>query len=268
MQFAQGFLLALVISYVALRGNSLSSGGATAAVAVGTVVFGFGGVAWAILLLVFFVSSSILSHSFRERRAGREDRYAKGGRRDAAQVLANGAVAAIFAALTALFPHSPWPWLGYGASLAAANADTWATELSLLGTAQPRLVTHWNRPVPPGTSGAVSGLGMVAAIAGSASIGLVASLVAPSPGLVTFWPVLAGGFLGSMFDSFLGATVQARYMCAREQLETEQHPAHNCGSATVYIRGWKWLNNDWVNVGCTAFGALSACLLSIALGWV
>jgi uncharacterized membrane protein len=71
-----------------------------------------------------------------------------------------------------------------------------------------------------------------------------------------------------MFDSFLGATVQARYVCAREQLETEQHPAHSCGSATVYIRGWKWLNNDWVNVGCTAFGALSACLLSIALGWV
>ena len=58
-----------------------------------------------------------------------------------------------------------------------------------------------------------------------------------------------------------GATVQAMYYCPTDKKETEKHPLHTCGTETVHIRGWKWLDNDWVNFACGAFGVLSALLL-------
>jgi uncharacterized membrane protein len=77
--------------------------------------------------------------------------------------------------------------------------------------------------------------------------------------------VTASGLFGSLFDSLLGATVQAIYFCPTEKKETEKHPLHTCGTPTVQIRGLKWLNNDLVNVACSAFGVLSALSLTILL---
>jgi uncharacterized membrane protein len=72
------------------------------------------------------------------------------------------------------------------------------------------------------------------------------------------------GLAGSLFDSLLGATVQAMYYCPTDQKETEKHPLHTCGTQTIHIRGWKWLDNDWVNFACSAAGvavALTVLLL-------
>ena len=54
---------------------------------------------------------------------------------------------------------------------AAANADTWSSELGILSKSPPFLITTF-KPVPPGTNGAISILGLLAAIAGGATIGL------------------------------------------------------------------------------------------------
>jgi hypothetical protein len=69
----------------------------------------------------------------------------------------------------------------------------------------------------------------------------------------------------SLFDSLLGATVQAIYYCPKDQKETERHPLHTCGTETVQIRGWQWMNNDVVNFACSAMGAISALGLWILL---
>ena len=133
-QILLGLLLAGGVSLAAFRARALSVSGAFAAWAVGATVFGLGGWAWAVPLLVFFGTSSGLS---RWRRASKEKLgYEKGGRRDAGQVLANGGVAAACALLPFLFPRVT-PVHAYGlflAALAAANADTWGTEVgSALG---------------------------------------------------------------------------------------------------------------------------------------
>jgi uncharacterized protein (TIGR00297 family) len=267
LQLVLGFLLAALIAFTATRAKSLSRSGGWGALLTGTLIFGLGGWQWAVLLLAFFISSSALTRLFGKRKSSLNEKFDKGGTRDIGQVLANGGVASIFAVLYFFFPQAPWTWLGFAASMAAVNADTWATELGVLSPVKPRLVTSW-KPVERGTSGGVSLYGTLAAAGGAAFIALLAALCATSlkitalpSALALFGIVLLGGFVGAVFDSFLGATVQAIYCCPQCNKETEKHPLHTCGTETVQVRGWKWLNNDLVNVGCALMGAVVGALL-------
>lgn len=266
MQIAVGLVLAVAVSFLAYRAGSLSRGGAVAAAALGSLIYGMGGWEWAAVLLAFFVTSSVLSQVLSRGRRRAEMDYAKGPRRDAGQVLGNGGVAAAFVVLHAFFADATWPWIGYTAALAAANADTWATELGALAQTAPRLITHLDRRVEPGTSGAISLEGTSAAVLGAATIALLASALSSIQEAAPFWIVTAAGVLGSLIDSALGSSVQAMYVCERDGAQTEQHPLHRCGSPTVLSRGWPWLNNDAVNLACTAAGALLGCGLALALG--
>jgi uncharacterized protein (TIGR00297 family) len=258
MQLVYGIILAIIISYIAYRAHSLTKSGAFTATLIGTVIFGIGGWQWAILLLTFFITSSALSRAFKNRKQALSEKYSKGHERDAGQVLGNGAMAALFAGLHAFYPESIVPWIGFAASLAAVNADTWATELGVLNPTPPRLITDLRKRVEKGTSGGISLWGTGASLLGSSVIALLAVLLSPTGTLIiTHWLLITfAGLAGSLFDSFLGATVQAMYYCPTDKNETERHPLHTCGRETVHIRGWKWLNNDWVNFACAAFGVV------------
>jgi uncharacterized protein (TIGR00297 family) len=262
MQILYGLLLASIVAYLAYRAHSLNRSGAFAATIVGTIIFGLGGWQWAVLLLTFFITSSGLSRAFRKRKAGLDEKFSKGHERDAGQVLGNGGLATLFAGLGAFFPESILLWVGFAASLAAVNADTWATELGVLNPTPPRLITDLKKRVEKGTSGGISFFGTLASLLGSAIIALPAALFADNWSL--FPLITFAGLAGSLFDSLLGATVQAMYYCPTDQKETEKHPLHTCGTETVHLRGWEWLDNDWVNFACGAFGVLIA-LLTIRL---
>ena len=258
-QFILGFLLALLVSLLAYKVRSLDKSGAIAATFEGALIFGLGGWEWAILLLTFFISSSTLSKMFKARKRNLKEKFDKGSRRDAMQVLGNGGLAAFFAALHPLFPDALWPWLGFAAALAAVNADTWATELGVLNPSRPRLITNLKQRVEKGTSGGISPVGTLASLAGAALIGILAGLFAPAGNIFPIFALVTlAGLLGALFDSFLGATVQAIYYCPLCEKETERHPAHLCGTETRYFRGFNWLTNDWVNFACAGFGVLVA----------
>jgi uncharacterized protein (TIGR00297 family) len=260
MQFLYGLILATMVAYLAYRAHSLNRSGAFAATLVGTIIFGIGGLPWAILLLIFFITSSGLSRAFKKRKAGLSEKFSKGHERDAGQVFGNGGLATVFAALHVFYPESILPWVGFAASLAAVNADTWATELGVLNPTPPRMITNITKRVEKGTSGGISLFGTLASLLGSAVIALPAVWLSPIRTLDTndFLLITAAGLAGSLFDSFLGATVQAMYYCPTDKKETEKHPIHSCGTETVHIRGWKWLDNDWVNFACGAFGVIIA----------
>ncbi len=261
MQFLAGFFIALLVAYTAYRVHSLSRSGAWAAVVVGAIIFGIGGWQWAILLLTFFISSSALTRAFKGRKSGLNEKFSKGGQRDAGQVLGNGALATLFAALHFLYPVAPWVWMAFAASLAAVNADTWATELGVLDPRPPRRIVNPLQVVEKGTSGGVSLTGTLVALAGSCLIGALAVAFSPQPVPWTMGLLVGlAGWLGSLFDSFLGATFQAIYYCPRCEKETEQHPLHTCGILTTHKRGWRWLDNDWVNFGCGMFAVLVVLL--------
>jgi uncharacterized protein (TIGR00297 family) len=259
-----GFIFAIVVASLAYRAHSLSRSGALAAAVLGTVVFGLGGWSWAILLLGFFISSSALSKMFGRRKRSLNEKFSKGHQRDAAQVFANGGFAGIFVLLHLAFPDAVWPWLAFAGTLAAVNADTWATELGVLSRSAPRLITT-GRVVERGTSGGISLAGTLAAFGGGLFIAVLAVLFwapgGPLPAGTALWYVLLiglAGLLGSLLDSYLGATVQAIYTCPACQKETERFPRHTCGSQTTLLRGLPWLNNEWVNGACAIAGGLAA----------
>jgi uncharacterized protein (TIGR00297 family) len=256
MQLLLGFLLAILIAYFAYRAHSLNKSGAIAATFTGTIIFGIGGWHWAILLLTFFITSSTLSRAYKKRKQGLDEKFSKGHERDAGQVFGNGGIATAFAALHFFFPNELWTWIGFAAALAAVNADTWGTELGVLNPNPPRMITDLRKVVEKGTSGGISLIGTLAALAGSALIGILAATLHPMPDPVSTGIIVTlAGLAGALFDSFLGATVQAMYYCPTDKKETEKHPLHTCGTPTVHIRGWKWLDNDLVNFACSACGA-------------
>ncbi|NPV77886.1 MAG: DUF92 domain-containing protein [Anaerolineae bacterium] len=262
--FLGSLILAVAISWLAYRARSLSQSGALAAAGLGTIVFGLGGFNWAVLLLGFFISSSGLSKLFDRRKEALNEKFAKDSRRDAAQVLANGGVGGIFVLLHLAFPEAVWPWIGFAGTIAAVNADTWATELGVLSRSIPRLISTGQR-VERGTSGGVTIEGILAAGAGASFIAGLAALLSP-PGvggsLGIFLVITFSGLAGSLVDSLMGATIQTIYFCPVCRKETEQHPLHICENPTTRLRGWNWLNNDWVNTACALAGGLLAAGIS------
>jgi len=262
IQLLLGLLLGTLIALIAWRARSLKPSGAVAAAISGGLVFGVGGLPWAVLLLAFFISSSALSQIFSRRKAAVDAKYSKGSQRDWGQVLANGGLGAGLAVLYGIFPEYKWIWIAFAGAMAAVNADTWATEIGFFSPVVPRLITN-GRKVESGTSGGITPLGYLAALCGSALIAVIAALFTPADNPLTLVAAITlAGIGGSTFDSLLGATVQAIYYCPACQKETERHPTHTCGSQTTQARGWQWLNNDWVNFLCSLVGALLAAGLA------
>jgi len=270
MQIGLGFVLSIVIGGIAFARRSLSESGWLGAILVGTLTFGFGGWPWGLTLIVFFVSSSILSHykeSIRERRAA--EKFAKGGRRDFFQTVANGGLGALCAVAYALGNQPPALLAAFVGLMATVTADTWATELGVLSPHQPRLITT-RQPVPPGTSGGVTLMGTTAAAAGGLLIGITMFLfswLTLPDGSLPWWMIVAGllgGLGGALFDSLLGATVQAIYVYP-DGRETERRIARD-GTPNRFLRGWRWMDNDLVNLISSIGGAVIAIGIAALAG--
>jgi uncharacterized protein (TIGR00297 family) len=283
-RLASGLIISALIGWLAYNRQSLSRSGVLGAIITGTLIFGFGGLTAGLLLIAFFVSSSLLSHykanSAHKRLAA--EQFDKGGQRDLGQALANGGAAASLAVLSWLAQDQPALFGALYAAmvgaLATVNADTWATELGVLSATSPRLITRLSQRVVPGTSGGVTLLGSSAALGGAAFIALcyvafitLEQALAGGGGQTqsVAWAIAIGaavaGLAGSLFDSLLGATVQAMYYSDRRGKETEKAREHD-GTPNRLIRGWPWLNNDWVNFLASLFGAAASAFIFSILG--
>ncbi len=216
--------LGCIVVVVAGRLHWLTPSGQLAAAVVGLAVLLGSGTLGVTLLFVFFLSSSALSRF----RAERKGRASESGGRSATQVVANGGVAAGLSllALAGWVPAAQYALVG---ALAAATADTWATEIGSAGRWPTWSVIGRGR-VATGDSGGVSIPGTLGGIAGAALIGVVAALIARSGAGADDWVrigVLAGT-AGMFVDSILGATLEERF---------------------------GFIGNDEVNLGCTLVGA-------------
>lgn len=261
MTFISQLGLALVLSFaiaaLAYWRGSLSQSGALSALLIGTAIFGFGSWVWGIILGLFFVSSSLLSHFKENEKKLAAEKFEKGHKRDAGQVFANGGLGAIIALCSFFFPHGGWFPLFIGV-MATVTADTWATELGTLSKHPPRLITS-GKVVEVGTSGGITLLGTAVSLSGGLLIGLTAGLLSGSNWIQLLAVGGIGGLSGSLIDSFLGATVQAVYYSEQKQKETEKK-LDSQGNPHRFLRGWSWISNDLVNFFASILGGLISLL--------
>lgn len=222
------------------------------AAAVGTATFA-SGISATAALLVFFFSSAVIGRLVRTSRVAGPLVEEQSRPRDAYQVLAVGALPALAALCSKFTGESGWLWGCFGA-LAFATADTWATEWGQSYPGSPRLLA-FGREVPPGLSGGVTLRGTLAGLGGAVLIAAVGVVVCGG-GWREWLGVTAVGWSGSVLDSILGASIQARGSCSVCGRITER--AKHCGSRTVWQR--RGLSNEAVNLVVSG--------VSVWLGWV
>lgn len=285
-----GLVLSSLIGFLAYRRGSLTSDGVLGAILTGTAIFGFGGFVPGLLLVTFFISSTLLSNFQARHKEYVSEKFQKGSRRDLGQALANGGWAALLAISYGL---ADWLHIGeqgktflfaaFVGAIATVTADTWATEIGVLSKTLPRMITS-GRIVPAGTSGGITPLGTFTAFTGAALIGAMVNIgtilvVLGNQGgalnLTILYSALArghwivliagvSGLLGSLFDSLLGATVQAIFFSEYDERQTEKQ-VDSQGNPTRQVRGWRWLDNDLVNFFASVGGSLVAAGLALIL---
>ncbi|GAX80613.1 hypothetical protein CEUSTIGMA_g8048.t1 [Chlamydomonas eustigma] len=284
----------LVAGTLAGRGfvrKSLSQDGALAAVFVGTLHM-YCGLQYGMTLIFFYLSSSKLTRLQGPKKASLEEGFKPGGQRDAVQVLANsfGACACLIGIVLMDLGLSSSRWKDSTILTSALSsaflghyccccADTWASEVGILNTSWPRLITTL-QPVPPGTNGGVSLLGTLSSLAGALSVGGVYCIAVAVQQCVTVWingteavqkhqipghdlshmtVMLMSGALGvggCLLDSLLGATLQFSGVDMTSNKVTQKlrkGVRHICGTAL--------LSNDAVNF-------ISAAMTSFVGGYV
>ncbi|MBW7934728.1 MAG: DUF92 domain-containing protein [Gemmatimonadaceae bacterium] len=250
-----GTLAGVAAGYASRRGQ-LTLGGEYTAFAVGTAA-AVGGIGWLVALAAFFYGSVSLTRW----RAGVKRRRSRSTlpdarARDAWQVLANGGLFAVSSLVWAFTGRVEVGLFGFGA-LAAATADTWATEVGMAMHAAPRSIVGFSR-VPPGTSGGVTLFGSAAALAGALLLALCAMASLTTPFDVSgMQAVFLGGAAGAFADSLLGASLQSRRWCDTCAAWTERR-VHTCGYRSHHRHGISWMSNDVVNLLATGVGGATA----------
>lgn len=222
-------IVPLIITSHALKNKSLDYSGAIGALLVG-IILTVANFSFFSALLTFFVSSSKLTKWKAEAKKRLDAEYQEGGQRNWLQVFCNGGIPTEIALLY-MIENGPgeiainfskqytasWMCLSLLGALACSSGDTWASEVgSVASKRQPRLITTWEK-VPIGTNGGVTFVGLVASILGGTVVGLAYLLTqfmfVEDLGLSPpQWPIVlygaVAGFLGSILDSYLGATMQ------------------------------------------------------------
>jgi uncharacterized protein (TIGR00297 family) len=224
-----------VLSWFAYHKGWLTASAAGVAFALGAAIVLATNVLW-LLVLVSLLAFTALATRFKYReKVARGTAEGRGGARRIRNVLANGLVATLIAALYPLMStlEGPVNWdhvaaLTFVSAVAAASADTLASELGSLSD-KVYLITSWRR-VPPGTDGGVSLAGQGAALLGAGLIallgllllGLVGPRLWPGPSLElaagSVWVPILAGFVGCQVDSVLGATLEIRGLVSKEEV--------------------------------------------------
>eukprot|EP01129_Flabellula_baltica_P003705 TRINITY_DN13446_c0_g1_i1.p1 TRINITY_DN13446_c0_g1~~TRINITY_DN13446_c0_g1_i1.p1 ORF type:complete len:298 (+),score=35.47 TRINITY_DN13446_c0_g1_i1:48-896(+) len=216
--------LSMTIVFFSYKKRSLSKSGAVTAFFVGTIHtmahFSFN-----VALLSFFISSSLLTRLKGDKKKLLDADYKKGGQRNWKQVLSNAGVPTLYCILYMYFfgfdhvistdrtggiQAYYFAMLIYGVYF-CTNGDTWASEVGILSESDPKLITNCKR-VPKGTNGGVSVLGLTASAIGGLFVSSsvwVTTLIGGVQLPFEFLLIGAmGGFMGSLVDSVLGATLQ------------------------------------------------------------
>eukprot|EP00736_Rhodelphis_marinus_P001712 Rmarinus@m.27146 len=261
-------LSALFLSIHGYRRKSLSLDGTVVAFVIALLVFDAGlGVSFP--LLAFYLSSKQVTKLGASKKLRLEEDYVVGGQRSAWQVLANGGLPTVIICVMRTYccigvsEELLSAYVGY---YCCCCGDTWSSEVGILSPSAPRLITAPWRRVPPGTNGGVSLPGFVSSVVAGSLVGAAHAAglaldhnvglkresypLFPVYSLFMYWVSVGGGlgFLGSLLDSLLGATLQysgvVKHHIGNEQLHLATSQPSNAAKRTC---GANVLSNNQVN---------------------
>jgi len=218
-------IFALVLGIGAYFAKAADSDAVLSETIVCLLVILFAGLTWFILLLAFYLLGGAFTRYGYSHKHKLGIAQSHGGRRGYKNVYSNSLVPLVLAICYGVYGNDIFIF-AFIASVATANGDTLASEIGETSRSKPRMITTL-KETEPGVDGGVTPLGEAASLAGAIIIGLLAT----GMGMVGISGIIVaaiGGFLGTNFDSLLGATLQSRGL----------------------------LSNNGVNLVATAFGAL------------
>ena len=248
-------LLSPLIIVFAIEKKALTKDGVAAAILIDIIISITLGNVGFLILLAFFIGGIFTDKIKKSCKKTGQNENKKNECRNSVQVLANSLAAVVCSVLYFITDKRVF-LVAFVAAFAEALADTSASGIGALSNKA--FDPFRMKRCPPGLSGGMSWIGTLSSLVGSALI----SLIAVAFGTITFNEaiiVTLAGFLGGVFDSFLGSLLQVKYRCptCNAIVEKKEH----CGKPTLKHSGLVFVTNNSVNL----LGTVFAVLVSIAL---
>lgn len=211
LQMIFAFVFSLLLGIFAYKAGIADISALLSAALLGVLIIGFGDFFWFILLLMFFILGGVFTKYKYKYKESIGIAQSEGGIRSYENVFSNSTAALCLAIAYGIYPeYSSLIIFAYLGTVATATGDTLASEIGTTSKAKPRIITTL-KSTEPGTDGAISVLGEIAALFGSMCIGLLAYFFGMVDNLLLALMVSsAGGFIGTNIDSLIGATIQKK----------------------------------------------------------
>ncbi len=188
-----------------------------------------------LLLFLMFLSSSILTKwkkNYKEQILKTKVQHQ--GPRTAMQAFCNLGPSCILMICYMIFKNEAF-LIASCSSIASSNADSWASEIGVLSKKNPILITNF-KPISPGLSGGISIIGSIGGVLGAFFIALMCLILEVEKSWITVGLL---GSIGMFIDSFLGATLQEKFVDNLNNVS--EIPS------TKFFSGIKGIDNHWVN---------------------
>ena len=205
--------LVILLMFMSSRAHMLDTTGSRAAALLGLVVGGLGHWTWLLILLGFLLSSHKATKWRFEEKTALGLCESSDGHRGWTNVVANGAIPG----LICIYAYLSEDWAGvvwiFGAAVAVAASDTFASEIGCLDP-RVRMITTF-KSCQQGENGGFSPNGQLAAAVGSTVVALLTYVSwtfmagdSTANGLQLTLALAVIGWLGCQIDSYLGALLE------------------------------------------------------------
>ena len=218
--------LVAALLVMSTKANMLDRSGSQAAALLGLIVGGLGHWTWLLILLGFLLSSHKATKWRFDEKSALGLCESSDGHRSWTNVVANGAIpglVCIYAYLSGDWNSGVWL---FGAAVAVAASDTFASEIGCLDT-RVRMITTF-KPCAQGENGGFSPNGQLAAAVGSGVVAVLTYIAwtitnadtSSLDGTALLGLLALIGWAGCQIDSYLGALFENRGWLTKGSVNT------------------------------------------------